>query len=508
MEKIICTDLANVFTEQKKGEYITTFAYGDVVDVIEEKTEYVKIKVPIFTELKDGSIKPGDIIDGYIKTPKAKNKKLLADKDEIKILKVDFVDVQQGDGIVIESPEGKIVLIDGGDNQLFARYLANRYKGSSPTNLKKIDCIVISHGDADHFEGLTEIFKSRDYPNPEMPYKKLFIHPERVFHNGLVKRPGKIDGVALKDEEMFGETVKKNGKTIITDLVDDLRKVDDKLMNEPFGKWKKAIEAYTTEGSIEYKRIAEGDDKEFDFLKNENIEVNVLGPLITKVDGKDGLEFLGPPKKTKSLDVEETDSKGSLSASHTINGHSIVLKLKFGNVNFLFAGDLNEESENKLKNSNIKSEVFKVPHHGSADFSGDFLEAVSPVISVVSSGDENARKEYIHPRATLMAMLGKHSRTTYPVIFVTELVAFFEMVGYVQPEIHKQTNNGLVEIEKKKKLDKFFAFKRTAFGIVKIRTDGNRLLVYTNSGQDKMKEAYAFEIDQSGNAESVDIIKV
>ena len=47
-----------------------------------------------------------------------------------------------------------------------------------------------------------------------------------------------------------------------------------------------------------------------------------------------------------------------------------------------------------------------MPHHGSADFSGAFLQAVSPVVSVVSSGDDTARKEFIHPRATLVGALG------------------------------------------------------------------------------------------------------
>ncbi len=55
-----------------------------------------------------------------------------------------------------------------------------------------------------------------------------------------------------------------------------------------------------------------------------------------------------------------------------------------------------------------------MPHHGSADFSGAFIKMVSPVVSVVSSGDESARKEYIHPRATLMGALGKHSRVDEP----------------------------------------------------------------------------------------------
>jgi hypothetical protein len=51
------------------------------------------------------------------------------------------------------------------------------------------------------------------------------------------------------------------------------------------------------------------------------------------------------------------------------------------------------------------------------------VQAVSPVVSVVSSGDENARKDYIHPRATLVGALGKWSRVPEPLVFVTELVA-------------------------------------------------------------------------------------
>jgi len=47
------------------------------------------------------------------------------------ILRLSMVDVQQGDGLVLETPGGKRVLIDGGDNQLFARHVAARFRGSS-----------------------------------------------------------------------------------------------------------------------------------------------------------------------------------------------------------------------------------------------------------------------------------------------------------------------------------------------------------------------------------------
>jgi hypothetical protein len=165
-----------------------------------------------------------------------------------------------------------------------------------------------------------------------------------------------------------------------------------------------------------------------------------------------------------------------------------------GNISYLFSGDLNDEAgrfltrEHNKGNLNLKAEVFKVPHHGSADFSGAFIQAVAPVVSVVSSGDESARKEYIHPRSTLVGALGKWSRVAEPLIFITELVAFFSMEGVAR----------LTDARKDKTRGSFFSFSRAAFGMVKTRTDGQRLLVYTDSANVKMKEAYAYAVDEAG----------
>jgi hypothetical protein len=146
---------------------------------------------------------------------------------------------------------------------------------------------------------------------------------------------------------------------------------------------------------------------------------------------------------------------------------------------------------------NLRSDVFKVPHHGSADFSGAFFRMVSPIVSVVSSGDESARKEFIHPRATLMGALGHHSRVLEPLLFVTEMVAFFNMEG----------NATLVDPKAAEKKGEFFAFSRTAFGIVKTRTDGKRLLVYTDSGKSNTKEAYAYQLDKNGEPVPSSVVK-
>ncbi|SDA59424.1 MBL fold metallo-hydrolase [Sinorhizobium sp. NFACC03] len=81
--------------------------------------------------------------------------------------RLSMVDVQQGDGLILETPEGKVIFIDGGDNQLFARHANARFPNTSDTDPLVVDLILITHGDADHFEGLVELRKSEDRQPPE-----------------------------------------------------------------------------------------------------------------------------------------------------------------------------------------------------------------------------------------------------------------------------------------------------------------------------------------------------
>lgn len=495
---VINVDLADVFAQPNRKKYLHTLAWGDYVEILETTATHLRINTSIYEKQPDGSILPVTT-EAYIcplKSSGLRPEDIVTPRQDNKVLKVNFVDVQQGDGAVIESPDGKIILVDGGDNQLFARYLAARFRGTSEARPKDIDCILVTHGDADHFAGLTKIHESESHRDER---KKLFIAPKRVYHNGLVKRPTKAkDGKAIPESELLGTTQEVDGKTIITALADSLLDVPNDEMNMPFRQWKEALTKWNGRSEIEFRKLAFGDDDAFDFFKGNDLDISVLGPFLTEKENVRGLKFLGnPPKGPRvghgSLDLGENDFKG-LSASHTINGHSIVFRLRYGGFSFLFSGDLNDEAGRLLARKhqegriNLRSEVFKVPHHGSADFSGAFLQMVSPIASVVSSGDESARKEYIHPRATLMGALGRHSRGDEPLIFVTELVAFFNMEGWAQ----------LTDKKESAKRGEFFAFSRTAYGIVKTRTDGERLLIYTDSGKADLKEAYAFALDRNG----------
>jgi len=522
-KRFINCDLAKVTipASGNRKERVEVLAWGDEVEFLRETDKQVEIVMGTTKELRDGSVQPVQII-GTIKKKK-KTAKVVAEKNEV--LKVDFVDVQQGDGSVVETPEGDIIFIDGGELQLFARYLASRYRNTSLAAPKEISCIVVTHGDADHFLGLPEIQKSETNPTP---FKRLFIKPLNVFHNGLVKRPGTVNKKTTPDIKMLGETKEiihpETGKklTVITELEENLLTVDDAKMNQPFKTWKKVLEEYNKRSPISFRRLKKGDDAAFNFLKDKKLKVQVLGPLTNKNKKGDveGLKFLGEPPKgvrvgDEIMSLGDENFKG-FSASHTINGHSVILRMSYGKFNFLFAGDLNDEAERALtvahnnKEINLQAEVLKVPHHGSHDFSSAFLKAVSPGVSVISSGDENEQKEYIHPRANLVGALGKFSRTDEPLIFITELTAFFKTEGWVTPDYHSLTAKGADAI--KKKIDvvnpetrkDFFSFSRAAFGIIKVRTNGERLLVFTNSAKQEMKEFYSFTIKTDGTLEPID----
>ena len=69
-------------------------------------------------------------------------------------LHVYFLDVGQGDAILISSPGGRTILVDGGVDGLVLR---SRLGESLPLNRHNLDLIIATHGDADHIFGLISL---------------------------------------------------------------------------------------------------------------------------------------------------------------------------------------------------------------------------------------------------------------------------------------------------------------------------------------------------------------
>lgn len=88
------------------------------------------------------------------------------------------------------------------------------------------------------------------------------------------------------------------------------------------------------------------------------------------------------------------------------NDASVVTRLAYNDFSALFTGDAEFITEEKIINNNlfeVKSDVLKVGHHGSAYATSEaFLKAVDPQIAVLSFGKNNS---YGHPSKRVVDLL-------------------------------------------------------------------------------------------------------
>jgi len=121
-----------------------------------------------------------------------------------------------------------------------------------------------------------------------------------------------------------------------------------------------------------------------DFLakvKEEKLPAENLTPGEI-IDFQDGVsaKILGPLVRYSGTQTDDNNS-------------SIVMKIFYKNVSVLFTGDIELAAENDLGNWRgvLKSTVLKVANHGSmASTSSPFLDKVSPLYAVISSGRSNS----------------------------------------------------------------------------------------------------------------------
>lgn len=82
-------------------------------------------------------------------------------------LRIHFIDVGQGDCTLLELPDGKTALIDGGNDSGETKKSVMRYLNA--LDIDVIDYLIITHTDSDHCGSLEEVFRYKSVLNAYMP---------------------------------------------------------------------------------------------------------------------------------------------------------------------------------------------------------------------------------------------------------------------------------------------------------------------------------------------------
>ncbi len=361
-------------------------------------------------------------------------------------LEIFFIDVSQGDSILIQTPEDRRILIDGGESEDAHEFIRNKYHLDKADNYIDLDAIIATHSDADHTKGLLGILK-----DPKIAVK-------RFYHNGLFRRKDKSQDPGLhKDNRVYG-------------LIDRPSAADKATFTPLMKNLVTAIDKAEKNMPIVIKKMKEN---------NRRVDMPEEGFVCKRLDASIG--FLPPyndPSKLLSIEVlwpRAVSQDGLLSypwygdAGKTVNGNSVALCVRHGSQRILLSGDLNTASMDDIlksyppdpdKPSILEARVYKAAHHGSQDFSVPFLQTMKPDAAVISSGDDRS-DIHGHPRAVLMGTITRYSRCEKPAVFSTELAACFTRLSKKE---QAQFKSGKVQL-----------YERHIQGIIHLRSNGNQL---------------------------------
>lgn len=138
-------------------------------------------------------------------------------------------------------------------------------------------------------------------------------------------------------------------------------------------------------------------DNLLNILFNEN-DINIFAAQDCKpfMLGSARVEFISPINQDKNL-----------------NNMSVVIKITYGNTSYLLQGDAESKIENYLLNSqaDVDVDVLKIGHHGSNTSTNEkYLNAVSPKVTIVSSGYDNT---YNHPNDNVLNRVDRVKTDTF-----------------------------------------------------------------------------------------------
>ncbi len=351
-----------------------------------------------------------------------------ADLGSEPLLEVYFVDVGQGDGVLVRTPDGRHMLIDGGlerTKQLTGKNAADfidwKFFFDYGDFRIRLDSLMASHSDNDHYGGLHDLVREGAMAERELDCEGVDI--KTLHHPGLSRWTHKKDAIP---QHRDGLGPRKDPEQLFVRLLgnrtDAEKSVKKGAAERLSGPWQRFIAAVLrNSGGTKVERIVVDRDHLQGggtlpklWQSKADCDVFVLGPVSVKSGGKAALPDLG----VKSINT---------------NGHSICLRVDYKNARILLTGDLNKKSMEWLTGAYgdrmgaWECDVAKACHHGSHDISYKFLEKIRAAATVISSGDAEG---HAHPRPEIVgasATTGfpqidrESDRLLTPLIYMTEI---------------------------------------------------------------------------------------
>lgn len=251
------------------------------------------------------------------------------------VVRVAFLDVGQGDTIIISIPDTKeAVIVDCIDANAVLNYLERE-------EIRHIRGLLVTHLHLDHYSSVVQFLNNVEH-EVNLSCERVFFHIPKLTNSLRDKILSDADGHS--DDDLDNKTGARKRKDALTSLV----------------RW----------GQLNKERYN-------NLTKQANIDSLPL---------KEVIEFIHPWE----IDIADLLSRG-------LNNTSAIFKVTGTNSSALLTGDIEPSGWETVDKTKLQSDVLKFPHHGAwkdSDVSS-LLAVINPSVIVISVGTSGSR--YDHP---------------------------------------------------------------------------------------------------------------
>jgi len=402
------------------------------------------------------------------------------------LLELYLIDVGQGDGVLLKTPDFRHVVIDGGFPRAFqdtgrnaADFVDWKFARDYGRRVLEIDALVCSRCDADHYGALLDLLDAAALDDLDA----AGVRVERFLHTGLGwwTGPGGRRGL--------GPSTQVGGRAFWTRLLegrDSLARAvgaAETTGSEPraHGLWADFLRAVlaTRRRSGQptaIQRLSHADRHVPGFAPGDGdgTSIRVLGPVQVDVAGRPGLRQLAG------------------GASRNTGGARLLLRVDHGHARVLLAGDLDRASqaallEDSAAREELACDVARVCHHAGDDLSPELVRAMGPSATVIATGEHErsvvARTARIAASAAASAMGAEDEHAPRrPLVYATELdrSAAPRAGGDARTSrLRRTVLHRNVSPHTSVRTSVARSSGALAYGLVNVRTDGERILCAT-----------------------------